>query len=409
MDGHTALDGIQVLDLTQFEAGTSCTETLAWLGADVIKVEKPGTGEQGRYSSRERPDRDAFYFILLNANKRSVTLNLADERGKGILRTLIRKADVFIENFAPGAIERLGFDPEAVRAINPRIVYARIKGFGPGSPHERYLVYDSVAQAAGGAVSITGESMDRTPVKPGPNMADTGSGLHAVIGILAALFDRERTGVGQTVEISMQEAVINFCRVAYAQQFRTGQPAKRLGTKNQLMASSPSGLYPCKPGGPNDYCFIYGSRAGDAGNRQWQRLLEAMGRHDMIGDPRFTSPELRYEHMEIVDQAITDWTMTKSKHEVMKHLGEAMVPVGAVFDTMELMNDPFLRERGMFVTVDHPRWGEITIPGSPIRLSDSRVAVTPAPLLGQHTREVYSELVGLGPEELARLEQEGVI
>src|SRR5262245_26789179 len=175
MSQKTALEDVKVLDLTQFEAGTSCTETLAWLGADVIKIERPGSGEQGRYSSRERPDRDSFYFLLLNANKRSATLNLADERGKELLRALIAKADVFVGNFAPGAIESLGFGPEDVQALNPRIIYARIKGFAPGSPYEKFLVYDSVAQAAGGSVSITGESMDRTPVKPGPNMADSGS------------------------------------------------------------------------------------------------------------------------------------------------------------------------------------------------------------------------------------------
>jgi len=404
-----ALEGIRVIDLSQFEAGTACTETLAWLGADVIKIERPVGGEQGRVSSRERPDRDAMYFILLNANKRSVTLNLAEERGKQLLRDLIGTADVFIENFAPGSIERLGFGPEDVQAINPRIVYARIKGFAPGSPFESFLVYDSVAQAAGGSVSITGESMERTPVKPGPNMADTGSGLHCAIGILAALYDREQTGMGQVVEIAMQDAVINFCRVAYAQAFRHGQAAKRLGTKNQMMTSAPSGLYRCKPGGPNDYCFIYGSRAGEAGNRQWTRLLEAIGRNDLVGDPRFASPELRYEHYEIVDAVITEWTSTKSKHEVMEILGAASVPVGAVFDTIELQNDAFLREHGMFVTVDHPDWGPITVPGSPIRLSRSPVEVLPAPLLGQHNRDVYGGVLGLSDQAIDALKSDGVL
>jgi formyl-CoA transferase len=409
VEPRKALDGIRVIDLSQFEAGTSCTETLAWLGADVIKVERPEGGEQGRYSSRERPDRDAFYFILLNANKRSVTLNLAEERGKQILRDLIATADVFIENFAPGSIERLGFGPDVVQALNPRIIYARIKGFAPGSPHEPFLVYDSVAQAAGGSVSITGESMDRTPVKPGPNMADTGSGLHCSIGILAALYDREQTGLGQLVEISMQDAVINFCRVAYAQSNRTGLPAKRMGTKNQMMTSAPSGLYHCKPGGPNDYCFIYGSRAGASGNRQWQRLLVAIGRDDLVDDPRFASPELRYEHYEIVDGVINEWTMTKDKHEVMAILGAANVPVGAVFDTVELINDPFLRKHEMFVTVDHPDWGEITIPGSPIRLSRSPVEVKAAPLLGQHTTEVLTGLLGMTDSQVADLKGDGVV
>lgn len=409
MGRRRALEGIRVLDLTQFESGTACTETLAWLGAEVIKIEPPGTGEQSRRADREHPDRDAFYFLLLNASKKSITLNLKDERGKEIFRQLIGRSDVLVENFAPGTIERLGFGPNEVQAINPRMIYARIKGFAPGSPYENFLVYDSVAQAAGGSVSITGESMNHTPVKPGPNLADTGAGLHCAIGVLAALYDREKSGTGQRVEISMQDAVINFCRVVYAQSFRTGQPAVRLGTKNQLMSSSPSGLYRCKPGGPNDYCFIYGSRAGEAGNRQWERLLKVIGRTDLVGDPRFASPELRYQHTELVDSVITDWTTTKSKQEVMLELGAAMVPVGAVYDTVELANDPFLREHGMFVTVDHPEWGAITMPGSPIRLSQSPTEVIAAPLLGQHNDEVLGELLDLSEERRAELRSAGVV
>jgi formyl-CoA transferase len=404
-----ALEGIRVLDLTQFEAGTTTTETLAWLGADVIKVERPGHGEQGRAANREKPDRDAFYFILLNANKRSVTLNMSSPEGKQIFRDLLAKADVLVENFGPGSMERLGFGPDEVMAINPRIVYGRIKGFATGSPYEDFLVFDAVAQAIGGSTAVTGESMERRPVKPGPNLADTGSGIHCAVGILAALFDRQITGEGQVVEIAMQDAVINFCRILYAQAFRQGRPAERTGAKGALRSNSPSGLFPCKPGGPNDFVHIYGSRNNDKGNEQWNRLLETIGRPDMIGDPRFETPELRYKHNDLVDEVVGSWTSTLTKQEVMERLGAVKVPVGAVLDTDELQNDPFLREHGMFVTVDHPVWGPLTIPGSPIRLSKSPVEVTPAPLLGADNDQIYTELLDFDSERLEQLHRDGVI
>lgn len=404
-----ALDGVRILDLTQFEAGTTCTETLAWLGAEVIKVERPGTGEQGRSANREKPDRDAFYFILLNANKQSVTLNMSSPKGKALFGEMLKKADVLVENFGPGSMERLGFGPDEVLALNPKIVYARIKGFATGSPYENFLVFDAVAQAIGGSTAVTGESMERRPVKPGPNLADTGSGIHAAVGILAALYDRQFSGEGQVVEVAMQDAVINFCRILYAQAFRQGRPAERTGAKGALRSNSPSGLFPCAPGGPNDFVHIYGSRNNDKGNEQWNRLLQTIGRPDMIGDPRFETPQLRYEHNDLVDEVVGAWTMTLTKQEVMQRLGEAKIPVGAVLDTDELQQDPFLREHEMFVTVDHEAWGPLTIPGSPIRLSRSALEVTPAPLLGADNAEVYGELLGFDEIQLAALKEEGII
>ena len=222
-----ALSGIKVVDLTQFESGTSITGTLAWLGADVIKVENPKGGEQGRSASSERKDADSYYFMLLNANKKSVTLNLKSERGKEMLRQMIAKADIFAENFAPGAIERLGFSYEEVSAINPRIIYATVKGFGKGSPFENYLAFDMIAQAVGGIMSITGES-DGRPLKPGVTLGDTGTGLHAVIGVLAALFQRTVTGRGQKVEVAMQDAMVNYCRIAYSKQLMSNEACERL-------------------------------------------------------------------------------------------------------------------------------------------------------------------------------------
>jgi formyl-CoA transferase len=400
-----ALAGVKVVDLTQFEAGTSCTETLAWLGADVVKVEEPTRGDQGRHASTDRPGVDSYYFMLLNANKRSVTCNLKDERGRAVLRELIAKGDVFIENFGPGVIERLGFGYEAVREINPRIIYAQVKGFAPEGPYGSFLAFDMIAQAVGGALSTTGDP-DQRPIKPGPTIGDTGTGLHCAIGILAALYQRQLTGRGQRIEVAMQEAVINFGRIAYASEALWGKPAPRVGNRSVLGTSAPSDVYPCKGGGPNDYCYIYTTRAG---NHQWQRLLTAIGRDDLLDDPRFATPQDRLRHIADVDALIEPWTRERTKVEVMETLGRAGVPAGAVFDTHELSHDPFLRQRGMFATVRHPVRGDFTMPAWPVKMSDTEVAVTTAPLLGQHNEEVYAEWLGYRPERVSQLREEGAI
>ncbi len=403
--GPAALAGVRVIDLTQFEAGTACTETLAWLGADVIKVEEPTRGDQGRLASTDRPDADSYYFILLNANKRGVTCNLKDERGKAMLRRLIEQGDVFVENFGPGVIERLGFDYETVRQINPRMIYAQIKGFAADGPYGNFLSFDSIGQATGGAVSTTGEP-DGRPLKPGPTIGDTGTGLHCAIGILAALYQRQLSGRGQRIEVVMQEAVINFGRIAYATQALWGSPAPRVGNQSVLGTSAPSEIYRCLGDGPNDYCFIYSTRSGD---HHWQRLLGVIGRDDLLDDPRFTTGRDRWAHHEEVDALIEAWTIQRPKREAMEILGRAGVPAGAIFDTDELLNDPFLRQRGMFPTVHHPVRGSFAMPGWPVRMSDSNVPVTAAPLLGQHNQEVYGELLGYDAEKLAALREARVI
>jgi formyl-CoA transferase len=399
-----ALAGIRVVDLTQFESGTACTQALAWLGADVIKVEQPGRGEQGRNASVDRPGQDSAYFMVLNANKRSVTVNLRHEAGKEVFRTLLRSADVMVENFAPGTIERLGFGFDEVHAINPRLVYAQIKGFSPDGPYADYLAFDPIAQAMGGMISLTGRE-DEPPLKPGPTLGDTNAGMHACIGILAALRQRDSTGVGQRVEVAMQEAIINLCRIAYARQLMTGRPAERVGNKSPLGSSAPSDLYPCRPGGPDDYCFIYTSRAG---NHHWDRLLAVIGREDLGEDPRFATPELRREHQAEVDEVIVAWTSERTKHEVMELLGQGGVPTGAVLNTLELSEDPHLRERGVFVEVDHPARGRFVMPGWPVKMSDSDVPVTAAPLLGADTEAVLGE-IGIDGDALGRLRAEGAI
>lgn len=400
-----ALSGITVLDLTQFEAGPSCTQMLGWLGADVIKVEPPGRGEQGRRASTEDPDMDSVYFMLLNANKRSVTCNLKHEKGKEIVRGLIGKADVFIENFGPGVIERLGFSYEEVRRINPRIVYAQVKGFDPKGPYAKLLAFDNIAQAAGASLSVTGDA-DGRPLTPGINVGDTGSGLHCAVGILAALIQRNTTGVGQRIEIIMQEAVINFGRILYAAQAIFGKAVPRRGNAHIMGAAAPCEVYPCKGGGPNDYCLIYSSRAG---NHQWENLLKVIGREDLLGEARFASPQLRYDNAAEIDALVTAWSIQRDKYECMRALGEAGVPASAVFDTLELFEDPAMRAQGAFVTVDHPARGRFTMPGCPVRMSDSPIETAPAPLLGADNAGVLTGLLGYDEAEIEELRKDKVI
>ncbi len=315
------------------------------LGADVIKVEPPGKGEQGRRATTDKPGHDSHYFMLLNANKRSVTCDLKSAAGRELLAKLVAESDVFIENFAPGVIERLGFGYDAVRAMNPQMIYAQIKGFPPDGPYAHFLAFDAIAQAAGGAVSTTGEENGR-PIKPGVNIGDTGSGLHCAIGILAALYQRQLSGRGQRIEVVMQEAVINYGRILYAAQAMFGKAAPRVGNQSVIKGSAPSEVYPCKGEWSDDYCYVYTTRAG---NHQWEALLKVIGREDLRDDPRFATPQWRQQHYPDVDALMTEWTRKFDKRTVMEILGNAGVPASAIFDTMELENDETLRKRGMFV------------------------------------------------------------
>jgi formyl-CoA transferase len=396
----TALAGIRVIDLTQYEAGTSCTETLAFLGADVIKVEQPGRGDPGRQLLRDRPELDSPYFLQLNAGKRSITLDLKTEQGQQIFADLLREGDVIVENFAPDGLQKLGFNWERIQEINPRIVYATIKGFGTYGPHAGYLSFDPVAQAAGGAVSSTGY-VGGEPLKPGPTIGDTGSGMHAALGILSAIIQRETTGRGQQVEVAMQDAVLNLSRVILRPHYDQPAPHPRRGSGRT--GTGPSWLYPCKPGGPNDYVFM--SPNNDS---MFVTLLEVIGRADLRDDPRLTR-RARATNGAFIDELIGGWTCGLSKYEAMQALGEAGIPAGAVLDTAELLTNRQLRAREMIVEVDHPQRGRFTMLGCAIKLRDSPPVIAPAPLLGQHTDEVLHEVLGCDDATIAQLRQQAVI
>jgi formyl-CoA transferase len=394
-----ALAGIRVVDVTNNQAGPSCGQMLAWLGADVIKVEEPDRGDIARHTLKDRPDADSLFYLSFNANKRSLTLNLKHSRGKEVFRALLKTADVLLENFGPGVIERLGFGYPVLRELNPRLVYATIKGFGSYGPYSDYKSYEPIAQAMGGAMSVTGFA-DGPPTYMWPSIGDSGTGMHCTIGILAALMQRHATGVGQQVEVSMQDAVLNLIRVSIRDHQRLGKPMGRTG--NQLGAGVPGTTYRCHPGGPNDYVFIF------AQQQMWHALLRAIGRADLIGDPRYETAEARWQHKAEVDGLVEGWTSQRSKHDVMKILAGAGVPCGACLDTGEVLTDPHLRARDMIVELEHPVRGPYVTVGNPIKLSASPTTITPSPLLGQQRREILAEL-GYGADDIAALEKDGAV
>jgi formyl-CoA transferase len=399
------LDGVRVVDFTQFEAGPSCTEALAWLGAEVVKIENPRTGDPGRRLKPGRADDDPWYFHQFNANKKSLTLDLKAPRGLEIVKSLLQKADVTVENMAPGTIERLGLGYDVVKALNPGIVFCRVKGFGTGSPYENSLAFDMIAQAAGGPFSVTGYG-DRPPVKPGPSFGDTGTGMLMAISILAALYKRQKTGQGRRLEVAMQDAMIHYMRVPFSRTQQSGKAQLRSGSSQSSTAMAPSALYPCRGGGPNDYVYVFTSRANPD---HWRRLLKVIGREDLIGDERYDTMQARGQRAAEVDELIAAWTRRHTKEECMKIIGAAGVPAGAVFDTLELMNDPSFDERGIMQTIRHPTTGTVKMPAWPVRFDGAPPRVKPSPLLGQHSEEVLGEWLGIGASEVAALRREGIV
>jgi len=407
-----ALDGIRVVDMTHVQSGPSATQILAWLGADVIKVEMPGRGDITRAQLRDLPGVDSLYFTMLNCNKRSVTLNMKSERGKEIFTALLRTADVVVENFGPGVLDRQGFPWERIQEINPRTVYASIKGFGAG-PFVDFKAYETIAQAMGGAMSTTGWE-DGPPTSTGAQIGDSGTGIHAVAAILAALLHRERTGKGQRVEVAMQDSVLNLCRVKMRDQQRlkhgplTEYPNKTFGdavprSGNASGGGQPGSALKCAPGGPNDYIYVIIQPPG------WAPISRIIGREDLTEHPDWATPEARIKHLDEVFATIEAWTSRHTKAEVMEALNEADVPCGPILDMRELLEDQALREHRMIVEVPHPERGSFFTVGCPLRLSDSPVDVATSPLLGEHNAEILGELMGYGAEDLERLRAEGVI
>ncbi|MFP6571815.1 MAG: formyl-CoA transferase [Vicinamibacterales bacterium] len=412
-----ALDGVRVLDMTHVQSGPTCTQLLAWFGADVIKVERPGSGDATRGQLRDVPNADSLYFTMLNGNKRSITLNTKSAPGKEIFARLIASCDVLTENFAPGALDRMGFSWERIQEINPRIVYASVKGFGPGA-YEDCKVYENVAQCTGGAASTTGFD-DGPPVVTGAQIGDSGTGLNLALGIVTALFQRETTGRGQRVVCAMQDGVLNLCRVKLRDQQRLahgplkeypqypngvfGTAAPRSG--NASGGGQPGWIVKCKgwEDDPNAYIYIIAQAAAFEG------IARAIGRDDWLNDPEWNTPEARLPKLDQMFSEIEKWTSTKSKVEVMETLNPLNVPCGPVLSMEELSVDQSLRESGTVVEVDHPERGKYLTIGNPIKLSDSPADVQRAPLLGEHTDEILGQVLGMSPDEVDAAKKSGAV
>ena len=400
----TFLSGVKIVDFTQFEAGPSCTEALAWMGADVVKIENPKMGDPGRRLRPGQPDNDPYYFHVFNANKKSITVNLKSPKGLELIKDMLRKADVCVENFAPGAIERLGLGYDVVKALNPGIIYAQVKGFGEGSPYEKNLAFDMIAQACGGTFSVTGEA-DGPPTRPGISLGDTGTGMLLAITIASALYKRRETGEGHRVQVAMQDAIMHYMRINFATNGLTGKAAERGGSKVVGVNNAPMGLYPCAPGGPNDWVYIMTSRANPD---HWDRLLKLIGREDLIGDPVYATPADRVAREPEVDAIIAAWTKRHTKHEAMRMVGEAGIPAGAVLDTAELNADTSFETRGIMQTMVHPVHRPFKMPGWPVRVDGKTSRVKSSPVLGADTATVLQQWLGLSAADVEGLKAEGV-
>jgi len=412
-----ALEGIRVLDMTHVQSGPTCTQLLAWMGADVIKVERPGTGDPTRGQLRDIPNVDSLYFTMLNANKRSITLDTKSDQGKEIFAKLIAACDIMVENFAPGAIDRMGFPWERIQEINPRMIYGSVKGFGPG-PYEDCKVYENVAQCTGGSASTTGE-IDGFPMVTGAQIGDSGTGLHLALGIVAALVQREKTGRGQRISCAMQDGVLNLCRVKLRDQQRLehgplkeypqypnstfGEAVPRAG--NASGGGQPGWIVKCKgwETDPDAYIYVITQAAAFAG------LAKAIGHEDWLEDPEWNTPEARLPKLDTMFDEIEKWTKTKNKFEVMDILNPLNVPCGPILSMKELAEEPSLRATGTVVEVDHPERGKYLTVGNPIKMSDSPSDVGRSPLLGEHTDEILTGVLGFSEEEVATAHKNGAV
>jgi len=407
-----ALEGVKILDFTHVQSGPFCTQMLAFLGADVIKVERPGTGDATRGQLMDKEGVDSLYFTLLNHNKRSIELDTKSETGAAVLTDLIKACDVLVENFAPGALDRMGFGWERIHEINPRLIMASIKGFGPG-PNEHAKVYENVAQCVGGSASTTGEQ-DGLPLVTASQVGDAGTGLHLALGIVAALYQREQTGRGQKVDAAMQDSVLNLCRVKLRDQQRLasgplpeytqhsrgipfGEATPRAG--NDSGGGQPGRVLKCLgwEADPNAYSYFVIQSAA------WENVCDVIGKPEWKIDPEFSTVQERVKRLDFIFETIEVWTKTRTKFEVMEICSPLNIPVGPVMSMKDLADDLVLRANGTVVEVDHPERGAYLSVGSPIRLSDSPNEVTRSPLLGEHTAEILSDLLGYDDGRMAEV------
>ncbi|MDZ4843510.1 MAG: formyl-CoA transferase [Hyphomicrobium aestuarii] len=411
-----ALAGIKILDFTHVQSGPTCTQLLAWFGADVIKVERPGEGDITRGQLRDVPNADSLYFTMLNHNKRSITLDTKNAKGKEVLERMIKTCDILVENFAPGVLDRMGFPWETIHKLNPRMIVASIKGFGPG-PFEDCKVYENVAQCTGGSASTTG-FRDGLPLVTGAQIGDSGTGLHLAVGILAALNQRHTTGVGQRVSCAMQDGVLNLCRVKLRDQQRLahgplkefsqfgegipfGDSVPRAG--NDSGGGQPGRILKCKGWETDPNAYIYFITQAPV----WEKVCDDVGVPEWKTDPNYATPAARLPRLNEVFARCEQWTMTKTKFEVMEILNKDDIPCGPILSMKELAEDQSLRATGTVVEVDHPVRGKYLSVGNPIKLSASPTVVERSPLLGEHTDEILSSVLGFNTDEVAAIKASG--
>lgn len=413
-----ALEGVRILDMTHVQSGPTCTQLLAWFGADVLKVERPGVGDATRGQLRDVPDADSLYFTMLNHNKRSITLNTKSEKGKEIFEGLLKACDVMVENFAPGALDRMGFSWERIQEINPKLIYASIKGFGPG-PYEDCKVYENVAQCTGGSASTTG-FRDGPPTVTGAQIGDSGTGLHLALGIVTALYHREKSGKGQRVSAAMQDGVLNLCRVKLRDQQRLqhgplteysqhgqgiefGEATPRAG--NDSGGGQPGWILKCKgwENDPDAYVYFITQAA------VWKNICDLIGKPEWKEESGYATPPERLDKIKQIFDTIEEWTMTKDKFDVMELCNPLNIPCGPILSMKEIAAEASLRETGTIVEVDHPTRGKYLTVGNPIKLSDSPSDVERSPLLGEHTDEILAEVLGMSGDDIAAAKSDGAV
>ena len=406
------LDGIRIIDFTHVQAGPACTQLLAWYGADVIKVERPGSGDVTRSQLRDIPDADALYFTMLNGKKRSLTLDTKTPEGKAVLEKMIKTSDVMVENFGPGALDRMGFSWARIQELNPKMILASVKGFSDGHSYEDLKVYENVAQCAGGAASTTG-FWDGPPTVSAAALGDSNTGMHLAIGILTAIMQRQKTGKGQKVSCSMQDAVLNLCRVKLRDQQRLDKigyleeyPQYPHGTFSDVVprggnaggGGQPGWVLKCKGWETDPNAYIYFTIQGHA----WEPITAAIGKPEWATDPAYMTAQARQDKIFDIFATIEDWLKDKTKYEAVDILRKFDIPCAPVFSMKELADSPDLRKSGSIVEVDHKVRGKYLTIGSPIKFSDLEIEVKPSPVLGEHTDEVLADL-GYGVEEISQL------